>query len=226
MRRVVGPVWANLTGTVSPTDRCLDCRGGRVDEQLAGGQGGRGCPPSSAGSRVSARCFGGHRGERGERVLELELPAVDGGGRGDARHGRCRGRRHRVAELPEPVADTMRSALIAWSTLLVADFDSDAPNTAIAETRARPTMSADGGLGGAPRAAHGVLPPELARFPEQPRPADARSRRTAAARSPGPAWRRRRTWPTAPTPTSCDGRLGQPDGQQDHADQGQRPRPR
>ena len=35
------------------------------------------------------------------------------------------------------------SALMAWSTLAVADFEADAPNTAIAETRARPTMSAD-----------------------------------------------------------------------------------
>ncbi len=31
---------------------------------------------------------------------------------------------------------------------------------------------------------------------------------------------------TEPTPTSCDGRLGQPDGQHDHAGQGQRRRPR
>ena len=43
---------------------------------------------------------------------------------------------------PDPVAVTMRSALMAWSALLVADFDSEAPNTAIAETRAKPTMSA------------------------------------------------------------------------------------
>ena len=38
---------------------------------------------------------------------------------------------------------TIRSALMALSTLLVADRDSDAPNTAMAETRARPTISAD-----------------------------------------------------------------------------------
>jgi hypothetical protein len=37
----------------------------------------------------------------------------------------------------------MRSALIAWSALLVADFDSEAPNTDIAATRARPIMSAE-----------------------------------------------------------------------------------
>ena len=32
---------------------------------------------------------------------------------------------------------------MALSTLLVADVDSDAPNTAMAETRASPTISAD-----------------------------------------------------------------------------------
>ena len=41
------------------------------------------------------------------------------------------------------VVETIRSALMALSTLLVADLDSDAPNTAMAETRARPTISAD-----------------------------------------------------------------------------------
>ncbi len=44
---------------------------------------------------------------------------------------------------PLPLTETSRSALIAWSTLLVADSDSDAPNTAIADTRASPTMSAE-----------------------------------------------------------------------------------
>src|SRR6476469_6251979 len=37
----------------------------------------------------------------------------------------------------------VRSALIAWSALLLADLDSEAPNTDIAATRARPTMSAE-----------------------------------------------------------------------------------
>jgi hypothetical protein len=44
---------------------------------------------------------------------------------------------------PVPVAVTIRPALIAWSALLLADFDSEAPNTEIAATRARPTMSAE-----------------------------------------------------------------------------------
>src|ERR1700733_15682130 len=44
---------------------------------------------------------------------------------------------------PVPLAEITRSALIAWSTLLVADSEYDAPKTAIADTRARPTMSAD-----------------------------------------------------------------------------------
>jgi hypothetical protein len=44
---------------------------------------------------------------------------------------------------PDPLAVvTSRLALIASSTLLVADSDTDAPNTDIAATRARPTMSA------------------------------------------------------------------------------------
>src|ERR1700722_16201474 len=50
-----------------------------------------------------------------------------------------------VAELlswPDPVGVTIRSALMAWSALLVADRDTEAPNTDIAATRARPTMSA------------------------------------------------------------------------------------
>ncbi len=50
-----------------------------------------------------------------------------------------------VLKLPDPflfVLLTMRSALMALSTLLVADFDSDAPKTAMAETRASPTISA------------------------------------------------------------------------------------
>jgi len=44
---------------------------------------------------------------------------------------------------PVPLALTMRLALIAWFALLVADFDSEAPNTDIAATRARPIMSAE-----------------------------------------------------------------------------------
>ena len=40
------------------------------------------------------------------------------------------------------VVEMIRSALIALSTLLVADRDREAPNTAMAETRARPTISA------------------------------------------------------------------------------------
>ena len=47
-----------------------------------------------------------------------------------------------VLSWPEPVAVTIMSALIAWSALAVADLDSEAPKTAIAETRARPTMRA------------------------------------------------------------------------------------
>ena len=44
---------------------------------------------------------------------------------------------------PPEEAVTSRSALMAWSMLAVADFDADAPNTAMAETRARPTIRAE-----------------------------------------------------------------------------------
>src|ERR1039458_5626764 len=40
------------------------------------------------------------------------------------------------------VVETIRSALMALSTLLVAERDSEAPNTAMAETSASPTISA------------------------------------------------------------------------------------
>ncbi len=43
----------------------------------------------------------------------------------------------------ELVFVTIRSALMALSTLLVAERESEAPNTAMAETRASPTISAD-----------------------------------------------------------------------------------
>ena len=41
------------------------------------------------------------------------------------------------------VVETMRSALMALSTLAVAERDREAPNTAMAETRASPTIRAD-----------------------------------------------------------------------------------
>ena len=46
------------------------------------------------------------------------------------------------ARLPDE-AVTRRSALMALSTLAVADFDTEAPNTAMAETRAMPIISAE-----------------------------------------------------------------------------------
>ncbi len=50
-----------------------------------------------------------------------------------------------VLKFPFPflfVVEMMRSALMALSTLLVAERDNEAPNTAMAETRANPTISA------------------------------------------------------------------------------------
>ena len=43
---------------------------------------------------------------------------------------------------PELGPVTTRSALTASSMLLVVDLDSDAPNTAMADTKANPTMRA------------------------------------------------------------------------------------
>ena len=58
---------------------------------------------------------------------------------------------------------------MASSTLAVAEVDTDAPNTAMADTRRDADHEGRCRLGGAPRAAHGVLPSELARYPERPR---------------------------------------------------------
>ena len=136
---------------------------------------------------------GGDRGEPGQRVLELEVPAVEGGGGGDARHGRRRAR-HRVAELGRSRwRVTMRSALIAWSTLLVADLDSEAPKTAIAETRARPTIRAEAVCAVRRGLRMEFSRPSLPGHAEQPGQRAADHARTAAARSPGPAWRPRGT---------------------------------
>ena len=51
-----------------------------------------------------------------------------------------------VLKLPVPPllgGETIRSALMALSTLLVAERDTEAPNTAMTETRAKPTMRAE-----------------------------------------------------------------------------------
>ena len=102
------------------------------------------CRMSCAGSR----CRPGARWAALQRLRSdpwyFELSLVVGRFSGDARHrGRDRGDERAESAGPLPVAVRMRSALIAWSTLLVADLDSDAPNTAIADTRASPTISAE-----------------------------------------------------------------------------------
>ena len=67
--------------------------------------------------------------------------------------------------LPLPLV-TIRLAVTVLSMLLVADFLTDAPYTEMAETRARPDHQRRRGLGGAARAAHGVLPAQLAGRPQ------------------------------------------------------------
>src|ERR1700722_7155861 len=107
-----------------------------------------------------------------------------------------------VAELlswPDPVGVTIRSALMAWSALLVADRDTEAPNTDIAATRARPTMSAE-----AVCAVRRGLRIEFSRPSLPGSPSTRASGRPITLDSGG------------------GGRLGQPDGQQDDAGQAQR----
>ena len=108
---------------------------------------------------------------------------------------------------------------MALSTLLVADRDSDAPKTAIAETRARPTMRAD-----AVCAVRRGLRMEFSRpsRPDMPsRRASGRpmtldiGRATAGARRATPTKIR-----TAPSPTSAMAGAVSPMASSDHAEPG------
>ncbi len=76
--------------------------------------------------------------------------------------------------------------------LSVADLDSDAPNTAIAETSAIPTISADAVWAVRRRAAHRVLPAERPGDAEQPGDRSADHARDGSSRAPARPWRRRR----------------------------------
>ena len=73
---------------------------------------------------------------------------------------------------------------MALSTLLVADLDSDAPNTAMVDTRARPTMSAE-----AVCAVRRGLRMEFSR-PSLPEMPSSRGQRAAdhAGHRAGPQW--------------------------------------
>jgi hypothetical protein len=77
-----------------------------------------------------------------------------------------------------------------------------------------------GGLGGTPGTAHRVLPPELARFPEEAgqRAADHAGQRAGNGRGQGGGAEEDGDRTDA---DERDGPLSQPDGQQDHPDQGQ-----
>ena len=108
---------------------------------------------------------------------------------------------------------------MALSTLLVADFDSDAPNTAMAETRASPTIRA-----AAVCAVRRGLRMEFSRpsRPEIPsrrasgRPITlAMGRATAGASMATPT-----KISTAPRPTSAMAGCGQPEGEREDPDQG------
>ena len=123
---------------------------------------------------------------------------------------------------PEPllVPETIRSARMASSTLLVAERDTDAPNTAMADTRAMPIMRADAvwavrrGLRmefSRPKLA-GYAPNTLARG----RPMALESgRATAGASMAAPT-----KMPHGAGTYEGDGGYGKPDGEQDATDDG------
>jgi len=114
---------------------------------------------------------------------------------------------------PEPVGVMMRSALIAWSTLLVADRETEAPNTDIAATRARPTMSA-----AAVWAVRRGLRMEFSRPSLPGSPSTRASGRPITLDSGAGDGRGQGGGPEEDgdrtEPDERDGRLGQPDGQQ------------
>ena len=206
MRSTAGPVRANLAWTVSPTDRCFDLAVVESMSSSPGGQGGRRARGHPQDHRVG-QVGGGYRGEPGQRVLELERPAVEGGGGGDAGHGRRRGR-HRVAELAgtggrhdQVGADRLvRAARGRPGQRGAEDGHRGDQGQADHEGRRR--------LGGPPRAAHGVLPAELARHAEQPgqrapdhagqRARDRRGQRGDPDEQAGRADARRAGWPAWP----------------------------
>ena len=97
------PVWANRTGTVAPTERCLDFA---VVESMSRSPAASAAavPESMRRITVAGRSIGDTAVSVGQRVPELELAAVDGGDRGDPGHPGGDGR-HRVAEPPGPVPE-------------------------------------------------------------------------------------------------------------------------
>ena len=72
MRRVEEPVWANFTGTVSPTDRCLDFA---VVESMSSSPWARaaGLPAVMRRITVSGRCWVETPVSVASEICELEL---------------------------------------------------------------------------------------------------------------------------------------------------------
>ncbi len=140
MRRVAGPVRANLAGTVSPTARCLFCA---VVESMSSSPWARAAEVPDVMRRITvlARLLVDTAASLDSVFWNSNRPpytvvvAVTPG----------TWEAVEAAELlssADPVGVTMRSALMAWCALLVVERDTEAPNTDIAATRARPTMSA------------------------------------------------------------------------------------
>ena len=218
MRIVVGPVEREPHGDRVADDEVV--RAGRcgVDEQIAGGE-----RPAGARRHVQNDGLGEvlrPQAEDGlERAPDLELVAVDGVRGGDARDA-GRHLRHRGAEgagsvLARGGDDQVR-----------ADGVVDAARGRARQRRAEHGDRRDKGqpdhqgrrrLRCAPRAAHGVLPAQAARGAEQARQraADhARHRPRHGGRQHGhPHEDQHRT-----EADQSDGRLRQPDGEQEHPD--------
>ena len=90
---------------------------------------------------------------------------------------------------------------MALSTLLVADLDNDAPNTAMAETSARPTISAEAVCAVRRGLRMEFSRPNLPEIPNAP-PTVGRSRWTSAGPRAGASIPMPMKMATAPTPTS------------------------
>ena len=114
---------------------------------------------------------------------------------------------------------------MAWSALLVADRDTDAPKTDIAATRARPTISAE-----AVWAVRRGLRIEFSRPSLPGSPSSRASGRPITLDSGRAMAGARMAVPEEDAhgadADQLDGRLGQPDGQQGHAEPGPAPRRR
>ena len=179
-----------LAGTLDADRQVLGVGGGRVDRELAGAQRGRTGTGRHPEDHRLARLTGRHGGEPDSVLPSSNSPAVDGGDRGDPRDRAVATGATELLKPPEPCGELvmMWSALTASSTLLVADFDRDAPNTAIVDTRARPTIRADAVWAVRRGLRIEFSRPSLPGVAEQPGQGPTEDARQRAGHEPGPAW--------------------------------------